>query len=154
MSRYGLKWPKMAGKGSKLDGPVTFFGNKQYLGSKLRDQGLGVFQLGPAKQGLLVWSGQLVVKRCLLKYDRIPPLLTDTPHDNSTPLPNPSNLAHPFFTYHLLIRQSCTHAISKQFWIEVVIMEIINCQSHRFLALTKQGTYSISKGRGNKNEAT
>ena len=27
MARYGLKWPKMAGKGSKLDGHVTCFGN-------------------------------------------------------------------------------------------------------------------------------
>ena len=37
MARYGLKWPKMAGKGSKLDGPVTFLGIKEYRGSKLRD---------------------------------------------------------------------------------------------------------------------
>ena len=42
-------------------------GIKEYRGSKLRDKGLGVFQLGPAKQGLLVWSGQLEVKLCLLK---------------------------------------------------------------------------------------
>ena len=34
-------------------------------------------------------------------------MLTDTPHSNSTPLQYPLNFAHPLFTYHLLIRQSC-----------------------------------------------
>ena len=47
--------------------PYYSFWELRSIVDQIEGLGMGDFQLGPAKQGLLVWSGQLLVKLCLLK---------------------------------------------------------------------------------------